>query len=261
MLKDTETFPALFIGHGSPMNAIEDNEFSKGWNAMAKSFPKPEVILCISAHWETNGSFVTAMEHPRTIHDFGGFPKELFAVEYPAPGCPELADHIINTIKTTSVKPNLAWGIDHGCWSVVMKMYPDADIPVVQLSLNRDATIKSHYDLGEELISLRNKGILIIGSGNIVHNLRLIDWYNSNDGHEWAIKANEQLKQLIVNNDIDSLVDYQSLSKEVQLAIPTPDHYYPLLYILGVRKENEAISFFNDKCVYGSLSMTSIKIG
>jgi len=260
VLKDTEAFPALFLGHGSPMNAIEDNEFTQGWYNIAKTFPKPSAILCISAHWETNGTFVTAMDHPTTIHDFGGFPRELYEVDYPAPGCPELAEYLINTIKTTTVKPNDAWGLDHGCWSVIKNMYPQADVPIVQLSLNKNKSKQFHYDMGRELKLLRNKGVLIVGSGNLVHNLRAIDWNNINGGYKWAVSANEKLKQLISDNNIESLLNYQNLSEDIQLAISYPDHYFPLHYILGLRKENESVAFFNDKCIYGSLSMTSFII-
>jgi 4,5-DOPA dioxygenase extradiol len=252
--------PLLFIGHGSPMNAIEDNEFSKSWQALGKTLPKPNAILCISAHWETRGTFVTAMERPPTIHDFGGFPQELFNVQYPAPGNPELAVEIKNTITKIVVGLDNKWGLDHGCWSVLKHLYPNADVPVIQLSLDHDQTPQHHYDLGKELSSLRKIGVLIIGSGNMVHNLRIIDWQKTNEGFGWAVQANSKLKKLISENEHHQLINYQNLGKVVQLSIPTPEHFLPLLYILTLKEENERVSFFNDKIVMGSISMTSLKI-
>jgi 4,5-DOPA dioxygenase extradiol len=252
--------PILFIGHGSPMNAILDNEFSKSWQTIGKTLPKPNAILCISAHWETRGTFVTAMERPPTIHDFGGFPQELFNVQYPAPGSPEFASEIKNTITKTEVGLDNKWGLDHGCWSVLKHLYPKADVPVVQLSLAYDQSPQYHYELGKELSLLRKKGVLIIGSGNIVHNLRVIDWSNTNEEFEWAAKANEKLKKLISGNKHQNLINYQNLGKEVELSIPTPEHYLPLLYTLALKEENERVFFFNDKIVMGSISMVSLKI-
>jgi 4,5-DOPA dioxygenase extradiol len=262
--KGTERFPVLFIGHGSPMNAIEENEFVNGWRNIGKTIPEPRAILCISAHWETRGTFVTAMENPRTIHDFGGFPAELFEVQYPAPGSPELAKETKTLIKNTEVGLDDKWGLDHGCWSVVKHLYPAADIPVIQLSLDYFRPPQFHYDLGRELSLLRKKGVLIIGSGNIVHNLSLVSWDKMEEpgfGYDWAIEANEKMKKFILSDDHKSLINYKLQGRAFNLAIPTPDHFLPLLYSLALKEENERIEIFNDKAVAGSLTMTSIKIG
>ena len=259
-LPNTEPMPVLFLGHGSPMNAVEDTEFSRGWKDAAKAIPKPRAILCVSAHWETKGTFVTAMNHPKTIHDFGGFPKELYEVQYPAPGNPLLAQETKKDVKNTIVELDNDWGLDHGCWSVVKHMYPAADVPVVQLSLDYSQTPQSHYELAKELSQLRQKGILIIGSGNIVHNLRMIDWQNENNGFDWAVEANTKVKKFISDGDHHSLINYKSIGKEFQLSVPTVEHYLPLLYVLALKKEKDTISFFNDKYAMGSLSMTCVKI-
>ena len=252
--------PLLFVGHGNPMNAILQNEFTLGWQQAATALPKPVAILCISAHWETEGTFVTAVDKPRTIHDFYGFPKELFNVEYPAPGNITLAEETKSIITTTNVESDFKWGLDHGCWCVLKHLYPLADVPVIQLSLDYHKSPEMHYELAGELLSLRKKGVLIIGSGNIVHNLGLISWHD-NQEYEWVAEANEKLKQLITSNDHRKLMAYKQLGNAVQLAIPTPEHFLPLLYILGLKNENEQISFFNDKTELGSISMTSLKIG
>lgn len=262
--KSTDNFPVLFVGHGSPMNAIEENEFVTGWRNIGRTIPKPSAILCISAHWETRGTFVTAMEKPKTIHDFGGFPTELFEVEYPAPGSPVLAKETKSIIKKAEIGLDEKWGLDHGCWSVVKHLYPDADIPVIQLSLDYYQSPQYHYDLSKELSSLRKKGVLIIGSGNIVHNLGMVSWENiekSGYGYDWAIEANEKMKKFILTNDHKSLINYKLQGRAFNLAIPTPDHFLPLLYSLALKEENEKIEIFNDKPIAGSLTMTSIKIG
>jgi 4,5-DOPA dioxygenase extradiol len=262
--KGTEKMPVLFIGHGSPMNAIGENEFVSGWRAIGKTLPKPNAILCVSAHWETKGTYVTAMSKPPTIHDFGGFPKELFEVEYPAPGNPELANETKNIVKKSEVGLDTRWGLDHGCWSVVKHLYPNADVPVIQLSLDYFQPPQYHYDLARELSSLRNKGVLIIGSGNMVHNLGLVSWEKMEVpgyGYDWALEADEKMKKFILSNDHKQLIDYKMQGKAFNLAIPTPDHFLPLLYSLALKEENEKIEVFNDKAVAGSLTMTSIKIG
>jgi 4,5-DOPA dioxygenase extradiol len=256
--------PVLFIGHGSPMNAIEDNEFSQGWKKIASTIPKPKAILMISAHWETKGTLVTAMEKPKTIHDFGGFPQALFDVEYPAAGSMWLAEETKKTIVSTSVGMDQTWGFDHGNWSVLKNIYPDASIPVIQLSLDYTQGPEYHFNLAKELQSLRKKGVLIIGSGNMVHNfqyLQLKGDFNIHFGHDWAIEANETFKKLITENDYKSLINYRNYSKSLQLSAPTPEHYLPLLYSIALRNENEPISFFNDALLAGSFSMTSVKIG
>ena len=257
----TAPMPVLFLGHGSPMNAIADNEFGRAWESLGKSLTRPNAILCISAHWETKGTFVTAMEHPKTIHDFGGFPKALFDVQYPAPGSPELAKETRNTIHKTTVGLDNDWGLDHGSWSVLKHLYPKADVPVIQMSLDYSQAPQYHYDLAKELAALRRKGILIVGSGNIVHNLRMVNFGMPNSGYDWAIEANTKMKKLITSHDDKSLINYKSLGKEIELSAPTPEHYLPLLYTLALREEKDPVSFFNDKEVYGSLAMTSVKIG
>jgi 4,5-DOPA dioxygenase extradiol len=257
---DTPPVPLLFLGHGSPMNAIEENEFTKTWHAIGASLPLPRAILCISAHWETNGTFVTAMESPPTIHDFGGFPEELSEVTYPAPGSPELAAKTKALVTRAVVELDRTWGLDHGCWSVAKHLYPDAGIPVIQMSLDRTKPARWHYELARELSPLREKGILILGSGNIVHNLGIMNWRTPGEGYDWAVAANERLKGLIREHHHDELMNYGSLGKEVQLGVPTPEHYIPLMYILGLQREGEAVQFSNDKTVYGSVAMTSVQI-
>jgi len=259
--ESTAKMPVLFVGHGSPMNAIETNEFSLEWQKLGKSLPKPFAILCISAHWETRGTFVTAMEKPQTIHDFGGFPQALFDVQYPAPGSPELARETKEIVSKTDVGLDEKWGLDHGAWSVINRFYPEADVPVIQMSLDYYQKPQYHYDLAKELASLRNKGVLIIGSGNMVHNLRAVDWGKPNQGFDWAQEANEKFKKLIVENDHHQLINYKKLGREVELSVPTPEHYLPLLYTLALKTEKDEVSFFNDRCVMGSLNMTSVRIG
>jgi 4,5-DOPA dioxygenase extradiol len=256
----TKPMPILFVGHGSPMNAIEENEFVKGWRQMGQSVPKPTAVLCISAHWETKGTFVTAMEKPATIHDFGGFPQALYEVQYPAAGSPAIAQKTKETVHSASVELDQKWGLDHGCWSVVKHLYPKADIPVLQMSLDYSKPAQFHFDLGRELNSLREKGVLIIGSGNIVHNLSIIDWKNPDSGYDWAEIANAKIKKLVLEGDSKSLINYHKLGKEMELSVPSPEHYLPLLYILALKKEKEQIAIFNDKTVMGSISMSSFKI-
>jgi 4,5-DOPA dioxygenase extradiol len=260
-LPNTESMPVLFFGHGSPMNAIEDNEFSKCWKETASLIPKPSAILCVSAHWETRGTFVTAMDMPQTIHDFGGFPQALFDVEYKAKGSPELAKLTKEIITTTDVVLDEKWGLDHGSWSILKNLYPKADIPVVQLSLDYRQPPQYHYEIAKQLSSLRKKGVLIIGSGNIVHNLGILDWKNPNGGFDWAIEANEKIKTFILDGNYQQLINYSSLGRAVQLSVPTPEHYLPLLYTMALKNDKENISLFNDKLVMGSISMLSVKIG
>lgn len=255
--------PVLFIGHGSPMNGIENNEFSEYWSKLAGEIQRPEAVLCISSHWLTRGTAITAMDFPRTIHDFGGFPQALFDVQYAAPGNAQLAKEISTNIKSTNIGLNHDWGLDHGCWTVVKSMYPDADIPVLQLSIDYSKPAAYHYSLAKELASLRKKGVLILGSGNMVHNLGMIDWRKMdvpNFGFDWAMEINETFKTKIKNSDHQALINYQNLGEAAKLAIPTPDHYYPLLYSLALQEPKDSIEIFNDKYVAGSLSMTSVKI-
>jgi 4,5-DOPA dioxygenase extradiol len=259
--------PVLFVGHGSPMNAIEENESSRGWRETAHTLPAPKAILCISAHWETRGVRVTAMEKPRTIHDFGGFPEELYRVLYPAPGSRHLAAEIAAAVKSRPIAMDEEWGLDHGCWSVLRRMYPKADIPVVQLSLDRTAEPKAQCELAGELAPFRRKGVLILGSGNMVHNLGMVSFkggqadFNSPFGYDWALEAGALFKKLILERRHDELIRYRSLGRSVQLAIPTAEHYLPMLYALALRGDDEPLTFFNDFPLAGSLTMTSMVIG
>jgi 4,5-DOPA dioxygenase extradiol len=259
----TEKMPVLFLGHGSPMNAIEENQFVTGFRDIVKTLPTPKAIICISAHWYTNGTKVTAMEMPRTIHDFYGFPKELYEIHYPAKGSPVLAKETKEILHPTKVELDTQWGLDHGTWSVIKHLYPKANIPIIQLSIDYTKPAQYHYELAQKLITFRNKGILIIGSGNIVHNLGLIDFPNyakDNYGFDWAIEAREFINKHILDGNYTPLINYKKQSKALQLAIPSPDHYLPFIYTLGMQLKNEKITLFNDKLVAGSLSMTSLKI-
>lgn len=262
-LENEKIMPLLFLGHGSPINAIEENQFVSGFKTIAGQIPRPKAILCISAHWYISETAVTAMEHPRTIHDFGGFPKELYEVQYPAPGSPELAKEVQQLIKNTKIRLDEKWGLDHGAWSVIKHLYPNADIPVVQFSIDYTKPARFHFDIAKNLMNLRKNNILIIGSGNIVHNLGMVDFYNfdkDNYGFDWAIEARDILNDIIINERFEELINYEKLGKAVNLAIPTPDHFLPLLYILALKTDNESFSLFNDKMVGGSLSMTSLFI-
>lgn len=263
----SNNMPVLFIGHGSPMNAIEDNPSSQGWRKAAQGLPRPTAILCISAHWETRGTFVTGMPQPPTIHDFGGFPSALYAVQYPAPGSPWLAQETAKAIHKTTAGLDQKWGLDHGCWSVLKHIFPQADVPVVQLSLDATQPAQYHYDLAKELAPLRKQGVLILGSGNMVHNLRRMvmkgstpNDFNTPYGLDWAIEASTLFKKLIAEDRHQELIDYHALGAAVQLAVPTPEHYLPLLYILALKQEGETVTLFNDFPVAGSLTMTSLVI-
>lgn len=253
------TMPVLFIGHGSPMNAIEDSEYSRAWAAVAQSVPKPKAILCVSAHWETDGTRVTAMEQPKTIHDFYGFPPALHEKLYPAPGSPELAKLTVEALKDSHVQADSEWGLDHGAWAVLCQMYPKADVPVVQLSLDRRLAPAAHYELGREVRALRKKGVLILGSGNIVHNLREVVWEDT--AYDWALEFDTKLKDLILSGDHKAIIDYSKLGRSARLAVPTPDHYLPLLYVLGAQDKGDNVTFFADKVTLGSMSMRSVRLG
>ena len=252
--------PALFVGHGSPMNAIEDNAFTRGWQAVAQAIAKPKAILCVSAHWETRGVGVCSATQPETIHDFGGFPQALFDVRYPAPGDPALAHRVAAMVKSVSVQVTPEWGLDHGAWSVLRIMYPHADVPVVQLSLDTSQPGAFHLTLGRELAPLRDEGVLIVGSGNVVHNLRLFNFRYPAPAADWAARANTLLRERIEAGDTGALADWRKLGPDVALGIPTPEHYLPLLYVLGARREGDGIRIFND-VVTSSLSMTSVMVG
>jgi len=254
-----ETLPALFVGHGNPMNAIEDNAFSRAWADIGAQVPTPKAILCVSAHWETRGTQVTAMAHPRTIHDFGGFPPELFAVEYPAPGSPELAALTQEALAPTEIGLDESWGLDHGSWSVLCRMFPEATVPIVQLSLDRTQPPAFHYALGQALRSLRQRGVLVVGSGNIVHNLRRARWEDV--AADWALEFDALAKERILAGDHKSLIHYEALGTTAQLSIPTNEHYLPLLYLLGLQGKEESVRFFAEHVTLNSISMRSILIG
>lgn len=257
-LPSGEKMPVFFVGHGNPMNAILENDITAGWKEMGKNL-NPSAILCISAHWETRGTRVTMAPKPRTIHDFGGFLQELFDVQYPAPGSPEIARSVIDKIKNRTVEEDHEWGLDHGTWSVLVKMFPKADVPVFQLSLNYNLSPKEHYELAEELGFLRQKGVLIVGSGNIVHNLRMAKW-NSNEPYDWAVEFDQQMKNLILDQNHRDIIKAGSLNREAGLSIPTPDHYLPVIYTLALQDPEEQVTFFNEKIEMGSMSMRSFVI-
>jgi 4,5-DOPA dioxygenase extradiol len=260
----TDKMPVLFLGHGSPMNAIEENEFVTGFRTVGKALPKPNAILCISAHWETKGTYVTAMPMPRTIHDFGGFPKALFDVQYPAPGSPELANETKQLITKTPVGLDDQWGLDHGAWSVIKHLYPDANVPVIQMSLDYRQSPQWHYELAKELAALRRKGVLIVGSGNMVHNLGMVAWDKLNEvdfAFDWAKEASDKMKSSIISGNHEPLINFSAQGKAFNLAIPTPEHYLPLLYTLALQEKGEEATLFNDRAVAGALTMTSVRVG
>jgi 4,5-DOPA dioxygenase extradiol len=251
--------PVLFVGHGNPMNAIEDNEFSRAWKQMAQEIPTPKAILCVSAHWLTEGTGVTAMSHPRTIHDFGGFPPELFAQEYPAPGAPELARRTKEMVTSTEIVLDEEWGLDHGAWTVLKHMFPAATIPTCQLSIDYYKPPETHYALGAELRGLRSEGVLILGSGNIVHNLGMIAFEDR--AYDWATWFDSTIERLLRARDDEAIVNYSRLGRSARLAVPTPDHYYPLLYALGATGREEPIAFYAERVTLGSISMRALRIG
>jgi len=251
--------PVLFLGHGSPLNAIEDNAFRRTWQELGRRLPKPDAIVCVSAHWETTVPALTLAENMETIHDFYGFPQELFAVQYPAPGHPSLARQIVELLAPNRIQQDPKRGLDHGAWSVLLPMYPAADIPVVQLSLASRQPGPFHYQLGRMLAPLREQGVLIVASGNLVHNLRLFNW-DSEAPYDWASRFDQQLEQLIEKAEHDQLAAFESLGPDARLAIPTHEHFLPLLYALALREPNEPIAFFNAQ-VLSSISMRSVAIG
>lgn len=257
---EQQQMPVLFVGHGNPMNAILRNEFHAKWQQLGRELQRPKAILSVSAHWLTRGTYVTAMERPKTIHDFGEFPKELFDQQYNTPGAPDIARETQKLIKSTTVKEDHDWGLDHGTWSVLLPMYPKADIPVFQMSIDYTKPPQWHYELAKELSELRKKGVLILGSGNIVHNLRLID-FEGKTRFDWAHEFDEKIKTFIEKGDHKSVIAYEKMGQLAQLAVPTSDHYLPLLYTLGLQNRKDGIGFFNDKMDAGSISMRSVKIG
>lgn len=254
-----ERMPVLFVGHGSPMNAIDNNEFSRSWVVVGKALPPPKGILCISAHWETKQTHVTAMEKPRTIYDFYGFPPELYSMMYPAPGSPELAQRVRDLAGANVVAPDLTWGLDHGTWAVMARLFPNADVPVLQLSLDVTKKAHAHYDLGRQLQHLRYEGVLIVGSGNIVHNLRLVAIEDT--AYDWAVEFDGKVKQWILDDDHEQIIQYEKQGSNAALAINSAEHYKPLLYVLGAKDLGEPVNFFTEKVTGGSLSMRSVRIG
>ncbi len=256
----SKLMPALFVGHGSPINAVENNDFSSSWRELGNVLPRPKAILSISAHWVREGSHVTAMDRPKTIHDFYGFPKKLYEINYPAPGTLKFAELTKTTIKSVNITLSKDWGLDHGTWVVLMHMFPNADIPTYQLSLDYTKAPIFHYKLGQELKELRKKDVLIIGSGNCVHNLELFTPIKT-DEYDWALEFDEKVKSWIVNHDHDSLINYESQGNIARLAIPTNEHFLPLLYIIGMQDDIDNLAFKCEKIVYGSISMRCVILG
>jgi len=258
----SQTMPAIFFGHGNPMNALSRNAWTESWARIGREIPKPHAILCVSAHWYIPGTAVTAMPDPRTIHDFGGFPQELFEVRYDAPGSPELADQIQKLLAPVSVRSDTRWGLDHVTWSVLRHVYPEADVPIVQLSIDETQPAAFHYDLAKNLQPLRDEGVLICGSGNLVHNLHAYSWgRHTPEPLDWALRFETAARELILNDDHQPLVNYESLGKDALLSAPTPEHYLPLIYILALEREDENVSFPVEGFDGGSISMLSVQIG
>lgn len=250
-----EKMPALFVGHGSPMNAIDDNIYSRGWEEISKEIPKPKAILAISAHWTTDMTRINDDNKPNIVYDMYGFPTELYRVAYDVPGAPELAEYTKKLISRAVITDN-SWGIDHGTWSVLHRMYPSADIPVYQLSIDSSAPPQVHYEIGKELSSLREKGVMILGSGNVVHNLLKVDWENEG-GYSWAVEFDNYIKEKIIDGKYQEVINYKSAGKSSELAFFTPEHFYPLLYVLGASRKEDKLRIFNNSCTLGALSMTS----
>jgi 4,5-DOPA dioxygenase extradiol len=251
--------PVLFVGHGNPMNSINDNKYTRGWAELGKVLPKPSAILAISAHWYIPEVSVTVMHPPRTIHDFYGFPKQLFEIQYPSPGSPELAEQVADLLKPDTVSLSSDWGLDHGTWSVLRHIYPEADVPVIQLSLDTEKTPEEHYRLGQCLKELRKDGVLIVGSGNIVHNLAGFDWRNSaSTPPDWAIDFEEWNRSQLLSGESDALIDYLQTGKMASLSAPSPDHYLPLLYLAGLQEKNDEVSFPVEGFDGGTMSMLSV---
>jgi 4,5-DOPA dioxygenase extradiol len=254
--------PVLFIGHGNPMNAIKHNAFTESLERLGKEIPRPEAVLCISAHWMTEGTWITEMEHPKTIHDFYGFPQELFDVQYNSPGSPEIADRIRALVTKPRIIPDVdMWGLDHGTWSVLKHMYPKADIPVMQLSLNMHHPAQDHFDLGVKLRALREQNILIVGSGNIVHNLRKIKWGDDASAYDWAVEFDEWMKERLLKKDYETIIKDATNSEAGKLSIPTMDHWFPLFYVLGASTPEDTLKFEYEGIENGSISMRTFTLG
>ena len=257
-----QTMPAIFFGHGNPMNALQDNDWTEAWAAIGKSFPRPRAVLCVSAHWYLPATLVTAMEEPRTIHDFGGFPRELYQVQYRAPGSPDLALRVQELLAPVTAELDHSWGLDHGTWSVLRHVYPSADVPVVQLSIDETQPPAFHFELGKRLAPLRDEQVLITGSGNLVHNLHTYAWgRHTPEPYDWVVRFEERAKELMTTDSFEALINYESLGRDALLAIPTPDHYLPLLYILGAKRPNDPITFPVQGIDGGSVSMLTVQVG
>lgn len=258
----TDLMPTIFFGHGNPMNAVSKNAYTEGWRAIGRSIPRPEAVLAISAHWYIPGCGVTVDTAPKTIHDFGGFPRELYAVQYPAPGSPDLARRVTNLLSPLEVPLDDEWGLDHGTWSILTHIFPHADIPVVQLAIDERQPPRFHYELGKRLAPLREEGILVIGSGNLVHNLHSYAWGRDGvNAYDWAARFEQRVRDLLLAGDDASLVAYDKLGRDAMLSIPTPDHYLPLLYVLGLRRSDDPVSFPVEGVDGGSVSMLTIRFG
>lgn len=258
----SERMPVVFIGHGNPMNALADNKYTRAWREIGESVPKPRAVLCVSAHWYLPGVAVTAMERPRTIHDFGGFPRELYAVQYPAPGNVSLANEIVDLLSPMAVRHDHEWGLDHGAWSVLCHVFPDADIPIIQLSIDETQPAEFHYAIGRRLSSLRDDGVLMVGSGNVVHNLHTYAWgRNEVEPFDWAVKFENTVRECLISHDHTPLVEYETLGRDAHLSAPTPDHYLPLLYVAGASDKDDEVNFPVEGVDGGSISMLSVKIG
>lgn len=258
----SKPMPAIFFGHGNPMNALLLNDYTKGWAAIGSNIPRPKAILSVSAHWYISGTEITAMPTPQTIHDFGGFVQELYEIEYPAPGDPELAHRVQTLLASTFVKRDQEWGLDHGTWSVLRHVFPKADIPVVQLSIDETQPAAFHYEIGKRLSPLRDEGILIIGSGNLVHNLHAYAWgRHSVEPFDWAVRFEKKARELLLADNNSPLINYETLGADAMLSIPTPDHYLPLLYVISLRREGEPVSFPVEGIDGGSVSMLTVQIG
>ena len=258
----SKTLPAIFFGHGNPLNALADNEWTRGWRAIGESIPKPKAVLCVSAHWYIPGIAVTAMERPRTIHDFGGFPRELFEFQYPAPGSRELAERVRELLGGDAQMDEQHWGLDHGTWSVLCHVFPDADVPVAQLSINETEPAPFHYEMARLLAPLRDEDVLVIGSGNLVHNLHAYSWGKHDTApFDWAVRFEGTARNLILNRDHEPLIYYEKLGKDALLSAPTPEHYLPLLYVLALQRDGDDVSFPVEGFDGGSVSMTTVKIG
>lgn len=254
--------PAVFFGHGNPLNALADNDWTRGWAALGRDLPRPRGIVCVSAHWYKPGAGVTANEQPRTIHDFGGFPKELFEVQYPAPGSPELAQRVESMLAPTPAPLDERWGLDHGTWSVLMHAYPDADIPIVQLAIDETKDARWHFELAKHLRPLRDDGVLVCGSGNLVHNLHTYSWGRTvQEPYDWALRFEAFARERMAAHDFDPLIAYEKHGKDAMLSAPTPDHYLPLLYVLAQHEGDESVSFPVEGFDGGSVSMLSVRVG